>query len=293
MARPERKNADYFPFYAKDGRTLFLLESKYKCKGTGFFTNVMRFLTLETDHHVSIQDETDAMYFFSKCHCDPESGMDMLDIMSKTGKINKQLWGESIIVSQDLLDSLADAYRNRKNIIISIDKIKQKYISYKENKVSDAGNPQEPVVSDVEKPQRKGKETKGKETKVKEPTKTGSASFHFSIKNNGFLKDIEFEAKLISKLKINPKFGKKINIYHIIQEVTNKNIHPQAIYESLRALRGGWDGIKTGYQGYFRTILFKYNAKYNERDRARECQAFKDELSNMPDSLLNLTKGIG
>jgi len=163
MARPERKNADYFPFYAKDGRTLFLLESKYHCKGTGFFTNVMRFLTLETNHHVSIQDETDSMYFFSKCHCDSESGIDMLDIMSKTGKINKELWSIRVIVSEDLLNSLVDAYRNRKNTIITIPELIQKYITDVKNPVSDTGNPQEPVVSDVKKPQRKLKETKGKE----------------------------------------------------------------------------------------------------------------------------------
>lgn len=167
MARPERKNADYFPFYAKDGRTLFLLESKYQCKGTGFFTNVMRFLTLETHHQVSLQDETDKMYFFSKCHCDEESGMDMLNIMAKTGKINKELWDNKVIASQDLLESLTDAYRNRKNDIITMPEIVEKYVSDVRNPVSDVRNPQEPGVSDVEKPQRKGKEKKRKEIKGK------------------------------------------------------------------------------------------------------------------------------
>jgi len=169
MARPERKDADYFPFYAKDGRTLFLLESKYKCKGTGFFTNVMRFLTLETDHQVSLQDESDRAYFFAKCHCDEESGADMLNIMSKTGKINKELWDIKVIASQDHLDSLTDAYRNRKNNIITMSEIKEKYVSDARNPtepdVSCAGNSQEPDVSDADNPQRKGKERKGKKKK--------------------------------------------------------------------------------------------------------------------------------
>jgi len=163
MARPERKNADYFPFYAKDGRTLFLLESKYKCKGTGFFTNVMRFLTLETDHHVNILDETDRLYFFSKCHCDEESGMDMLSIMSKTGKIDRELWEKHIVASQALLDSLADAYRNRKNDIISMDEIREIYVSDVTNKVKCAGN----EVNDASNTQTKLKKTKVKKTKVK------------------------------------------------------------------------------------------------------------------------------
>ncbi|MBU0907362.1 MAG: hypothetical protein KKD18_00805 [Nanoarchaeota archaeon] len=165
MARPERHDCDYFPFYAKDGRTLHILEGKYGCKGTGFFTNVMRFLTLQEDHYFCLQDESDQMYFFSKCHCDIESGMDMLNIMSKTRKIHTLLWvSYKVIVSQDLLNSLTDAYRNRKNDIITIDQI---LVSYENNTqesvVSDVRNTQEPVVSDADNTQRKGKEIKGKE----------------------------------------------------------------------------------------------------------------------------------
>ncbi len=159
MARPERKNADYFPFYAKDGRTLFILEGKYRCKGTGFFTNVMRFLTLQDNHHFCIADETDQMYFMSKCHCDEELGMDMLNIMVKTEKLDKELWeNHKIIACQDLLDSLKDAYRKRTNDIITIDEIRVN-AGIKWN--SGGRNP----VKGGSKPQRKGKETKGKETK--------------------------------------------------------------------------------------------------------------------------------
>jgi len=161
MARPERANADYFPFYAKDGRTLFLLESKYQCKGTGFFTNVMRFLTLETHHHVNIQEETDKLYFFSKCHCDEESALDMLNIMSKTGKINKELWQVRVIASQDLLDSLTEAYKNRKNKIITMAELVKKYVSYDNYPVTSDENP----ITYPDNTQRKGKEIKGNKRK--------------------------------------------------------------------------------------------------------------------------------
>ena len=166
MARPERHDADYFPFYAKDGKTLFILESKYQCKGTGFFTNVMRFLTLEKDHHFCIKAPEDRLYFFSKCKVDDVSGADMLDMMSVTGKIDKELWVSSaVIVSQDLLTSLSDAYRKRLNPIITIAEIREKYVSVVDNKVNGGGLP----VSGGDKPQRKGKERKGKETKINKP----------------------------------------------------------------------------------------------------------------------------
>lgn len=130
MARPERRDADYFPFYVKDGKTLFILESKYGLQGIGFFTNLMRFLTRQTDHHICIADESDRLYFFAQLHCPEDIGMDMLGMMVKTGKIDPQLWEEKrVIVSEDLLKSLVGAYTNRKNEIVKLEEIRVSYIN--------------------------------------------------------------------------------------------------------------------------------------------------------------------
>ena len=138
MARPERKDVDYFPFYVKDGRTLFILENKYGCAGTGFFTNMLRFLCQTPNHHFCIADEANRLFFFSKTKCDEVSGTAMLDLMAKTGKIYAPLWVSSrVIVSPDLLMSIKDAYTKRKNAIIALEEI----ISiYTENVVSGTGN---------------------------------------------------------------------------------------------------------------------------------------------------------
>ncbi len=159
MARPERHDADYFPFYVKDGKTLFILESKYGLRGIGFFTNLMRFLTRQTDHHICIQDESDRLYFFAQIRCPEDIGTDMLDLMAKTGKIDIELWENNrVIVSNDLLISLNDAYRKRNNPIIKIAQIR---VSYHNNPITTANNP----ITTANNPQRKGKERKGKETK--------------------------------------------------------------------------------------------------------------------------------
>ena len=180
MARPERKNADYFPFYAKDGRTLFILEGKYRCKGTGFFTNVMRFLTLQDDHYFCISDETDQMYFLSKCHCDEDVGIDMLKIMVKTGKLDMDLWDQcKIIACQDLLDSLKDAYRKRSNNIITMDEIR---VNAGVLEVSGGRNPRKGGIN----PQRKGKEKKGKEKKFIPPSKSDIIKY---FKENGYTEE--------------------------------------------------------------------------------------------------------
>ncbi|HQC63266.1 MAG TPA: DUF4373 domain-containing protein [Candidatus Marinimicrobia bacterium] len=165
MARPERRDVDYFPFYIKDGKTLFILESKYGCKGTGFFTNLMRFLCRTPNHYFQIKSESDRMYLYAALKCDEVSGAEMLNIMAETGKIDKKLWENySIIASEDLINSLKPAYEKRKNAILNIAEIAKIAVSDAENTVTGA----ETQVSVGNNPQTKVKKSKLKETKVKE-----------------------------------------------------------------------------------------------------------------------------
>lgn len=162
MARPEKHTADYFPFYVKDGKTLFILESKYGCKGTGFFANVLRFLCNTPDHHYCIKEESDRLFFFSKTKCDEESGMDMLNIMANTGKIIKQWWVSSaVIYSPDLINSLKDAYRSRRNALLTQDEIMVIYgINTPCGELLTPKTPQVDGINNADNPQKKRKEKK-------------------------------------------------------------------------------------------------------------------------------------
>jgi len=165
MARPESRTVEYFPFYVKDGDTLFLLENKYGCEGLGFFTGVLRFLSQAPDHHYCIKDEVKKMRFFATIKIDIEKGMEMLNMMSVTGKINKVLWdGNRVIVSEDFLHSINDAYKKRVNDIITIDEIFKLYELPEEViELPEPETTRNDEFSDRN-PQRKGKERKAKET---------------------------------------------------------------------------------------------------------------------------------
>jgi hypothetical protein len=101
------------------------------------------------------------MNFFTEIGLQDEAkGIEMIELMVKTGKIEKELWeNHRVIVSEAFLDSLKDAYRLRVNEIITIEKIKEKY-------VSNVGNPQEDGVSNAYNPQTKVKKSKVKKSKV-------------------------------------------------------------------------------------------------------------------------------
>ena len=162
MARPEKHTADYFPYYVKDGKTLHIIEGKYQCKGTGFFTNVMRFLCATPDHHYCIKSDIDRMYFFSQVKCDEESGIDMLNIMAKSGKILSSWWVSNMVIySPDLINSLKDAYRSRRNTLLTQDQIMIIYGI--KSLVSELPTPETPQVNginDADNPQKKRKEKK-------------------------------------------------------------------------------------------------------------------------------------
>ncbi len=273
MARPERRNADYFPFYAKDGRTLHILEGKYDCKGTGFFTNVMRFLTLQDDHHFCIQDLSDKMYFFSKCKCDEETGMDMLNIMSKTRKLHTSMWvSHAVIVSQDLLNSLEDAYRQRKNDIITMDEIMVYY----------GINPQEGVVYNDIKPQTKLKETKVKKRREQTPD-------HFEFHVGEFLDNILLYCEKIERLKA--VTSKNFNQYMWIQNQANSKGHPEAILHVLKEICKRWQEIDNPWT-YGNKIMATKSGNYHEADHIKQHQEFKEAFDIDP-RIKELLKPIG
>lgn len=174
MGRKERHDIDYFPFFVKDGRTLFILEGKYQCLGTGFFTNVFRFLSRTPDHHFQLKDDADKLYFFANIKCDEERSLAMIEIMVTTGKLDKDLWNqEKVIASEDFLESIQEAYRKRSNPCITIDEIKAKYKITTGRNTQGKGKPAEEIqpqgdvdgITSSDNPQSKVKETKGKETK--------------------------------------------------------------------------------------------------------------------------------
>lgn len=112
-----RYDAEYFPFKIKEGKTFTILQQKYGNEGLGFFTNLMRLLTRTPHHFVIILDEVDDMYFWAQCGTDEEKGKPILELLIKTGKIDKKLWNKNIVCCPDLIESLKPLYQKRTNPI--------------------------------------------------------------------------------------------------------------------------------------------------------------------------------
>lgn len=137
MARPMRRDADYFPFICKDGKTFSILRNRFPLEGIGFFTELCIILTTTPDHHIQLKTDVDFEYLCSKMKCEKDKATAIIEVLLMTGKIHKELWEKAnVIVIPDLLDSLRDAYLKRETDIITINQIVSSYI----NAVSDTGN---------------------------------------------------------------------------------------------------------------------------------------------------------
>jgi hypothetical protein len=172
MARPERHDVDYFPFFVKRGKTLNILQSKYGLEGIGFFTNLLRFLSSTPDHYYCIKEEYDKLNFFAEIGIDnEEKGISMLELMVKTAKFDKDLWeNHKVIASEAFLKSLEPAYEKRNNQVITIEAIRERFESGGINPVSGGVNAEESdksEVSGVDNPQSKVKKSKVKKSKEK------------------------------------------------------------------------------------------------------------------------------
>jgi len=170
VGRPERHDVDYFPFFAKRGRTLNILESKFGLEGIGFFTNLLRFLALTPDHYYCIKEEDDRLNFFAEIGMSDENrGIEIIETMIKTGKLDKALWeNHKVLASKAFLESLKEAYKRRSNDILTIEAITAMYESGNINPVSDDKNPDNADTN----PQSKEKKSKAKKSKSESETET-------------------------------------------------------------------------------------------------------------------------
>jgi hypothetical protein len=113
---------EYFPFIIKDGRTLFMLKEKYGLAGIGFFTELFRFLAGIPYHYYSIENDYDKKRLIKYIDIEESKVMEMLTVLTETGKIDKTLFTKyKIIASQDFFDSLEPLYSRRQNMLYSVE----------------------------------------------------------------------------------------------------------------------------------------------------------------------------
>lgn len=148
MARPERNNVDYFPFYCKEGKSMHYIENKYRNDGFSTWIKILRALAKTDYHYLNLSDRIEIMFLTSKCMVSEEMLFNIINDLCDLGEIDKELWvTHKIIFSQKFIDSVQDAYARRYNKCITRVELLTKITGVKQvddviNKEKDCNNTQ-------------------------------------------------------------------------------------------------------------------------------------------------------
>ena len=120
MARPQRNNVDYFPFYCEDGKKMFYLEETYGNDGFATFVKLLRELAKTDFHYLDLSKNTTTMFLSARCKVSKETLEAIINDLVELEKFDSVLWSENRIVwCQDFVDSIQDAYSKRSNECIT------------------------------------------------------------------------------------------------------------------------------------------------------------------------------
>jgi DnaD/phage-associated family protein len=117
MARPHKQTVDYFPHYAdaRNGDTLTVLQARFGNDGYAFWFKLLEKLASSEGHFIDLNDPARWQLFLARSGVNELSGVEILNLLLEMKAIDSELWSTNrIIWCQNLVDNVAEAYRNRK-----------------------------------------------------------------------------------------------------------------------------------------------------------------------------------
>jgi len=161
--RPKKDTVDYFPHDAETGKTIYILETRYKNDGYAFWFKLLQRLCRTPGHILDTRNAEEWEFLTAKSLVDNDTATEILNLLARLDAIDRELWEQhKLIWSQNLVDNVKDVYKKRgveppqKPIIVDGN------VTYAP--ISGADN----SISGTENTQSKVKESKVKEIKEKE-----------------------------------------------------------------------------------------------------------------------------
>ena len=114
--RKDKNTVDYFPHYCIPGKTLFILESKYKHLGYSIWFKTLELLGSTENHYIDLRNETDLLFLISKLKTTEFELIEIYNLLSKLGAIDSFFWSKKIIYSENFIENIKDAYKRRVNL---------------------------------------------------------------------------------------------------------------------------------------------------------------------------------
>jgi len=192
MARPERNNVDYFPFYCKEGKAMFVIEQRFGNDGFATWVKILRALATTNFHYLDLSNPFDLEFLATKCNIDSNKLIKIIDLLVSADEFDSELWNtKKIIWSDKFIESIQDAYKRRGNNCPNKDTLIQllegKCITFTQQKGNNVCNNTQSKVN----------KSKVNKSKVKD----GEFSFENSLIEYGFKKELVEDWLIVRKNK--------------------------------------------------------------------------------------------
>lgn len=113
MARPKKQTVDYFPHQCTHGKTMYILEQKYGNDGYAFWFKLLELLGCAEGHYLKLENPVDWEFLTAKTRLSGETCEEILNLLVKLEAIDAAAWEQRIVWSDNFIENIKDAYRNR------------------------------------------------------------------------------------------------------------------------------------------------------------------------------------
>lgn len=124
MARPEKMNVEYFPHYISDGKKMSHLQKRFGNDGYATWFKMLEELAKADHHYLDLRDEIQVMFLSDKCDVSEQQLIEIVDILSRLGAFDQEMWSHRIVWSAKFNDSVQDAWKRRNTPLMSKDDVK-------------------------------------------------------------------------------------------------------------------------------------------------------------------------
>lgn len=111
--RPKKDTVDYFPHFCKQGDTLLIIQAQWGNNGYAFWFKLLEMLGTTEGHYIDINNPVKLELMAARVKLETETCKDILSKLADLESIDKNLFKEGIIWSQNFVDNLSTLYRNR------------------------------------------------------------------------------------------------------------------------------------------------------------------------------------
>lgn len=114
MGRQQKQTAEYFPHFVDEGRTKFILETRWGNNGYAFWYKLLEILCRSDGHYYDCSTATNKMYLCAYMKLDEQTVDEIMKILIDLGNIDKDLWEQDHVIWCDsLLKNLDSLYAKR------------------------------------------------------------------------------------------------------------------------------------------------------------------------------------